>query len=595
MNAASALGLDSVGLRYLLEPAARTLILAGAVWLLLAAFRVREVSLRLATWTIILYAALAMPFLSRIVPEVPLPVLSPQSAQQAESDLASLKAATSASVAQFAVFDPATARPAETRQAAGAGPVSMNEKTGEAVRAFLPAVIILLYLLVTAILLGRFVLGWASGRRLRRTGEPLADERLLGLLARETRKAGLKKLPQLAESAALSVPATLGLLRPAILLPLEWSRWNESQMNAVLAHELSHIARRDGLTQMLSRIHRALFWFSPLSWLLDHTLVELAEQASDDAALRSGADRIRYAEVLLHFFRALKAARGRVRWEGVSMAQGSRSERRVERILGNSPLSRGLGLAPLATVALAVAPLICLAAAVRPSRADAIPAPLPAAPSPPPLALNPPSLPAPSASADALPAARRVPVKLRRHGPGRQSRRRTPGSFLWFRKNGRVYVVSDPATVKAALGALAPLENIEQQLAVLDSEQGTLVRDQIDLAAGLAGAGSQARDGWAQWREFEMQLRAIESAATPEELGLAEAEFAQAEWNAMQNRMVRLEFADRQQASLDQQQAALDRQRVELERQQAQLAIQAEAFSRALIDRSFQGGLARPL
>ena len=39
------------------------------------------------------------------------------------------------------------------------------------------------------------------------------------------------------------------------------------------------------LTQRLSLLHRAIFWFSPLAWCLDRRLADLAEQASDEAAL----------------------------------------------------------------------------------------------------------------------------------------------------------------------------------------------------------------------------------------------------------------------------------------------------------------------
>ena len=91
--------------------------------------------------------------------------------------------------------------------------------------------------------------------------------------------------------------------------------------------------RRDALAERLSLFHRAIFWFSPLSWWLARHLADLAEEASDDAALAAGADRTRYAETLLGFFAALEAAPGRVWWQGVSMATAGQAEKRVDRIL----------------------------------------------------------------------------------------------------------------------------------------------------------------------------------------------------------------------------------------------------------------------
>jgi beta-lactamase regulating signal transducer with metallopeptidase domain len=38
---------------------------------------------------------------------------------------------------------------------------------------------------------------------------------------------------------------TLGTLRPVILLPSDWLEWPSSKLQAVLAHELTHVERAD--------------------------------------------------------------------------------------------------------------------------------------------------------------------------------------------------------------------------------------------------------------------------------------------------------------------------------------------------------------
>ena len=53
--------------------AVRALALGGAAGLGLAAFRVKTTSVRLFTWTAVLYAALAMPLLERMLPPLPVP------------------------------------------------------------------------------------------------------------------------------------------------------------------------------------------------------------------------------------------------------------------------------------------------------------------------------------------------------------------------------------------------------------------------------------------------------------------------------------------------------------------------------------------
>ena len=103
---------------------------------------------------------------------------------------------------------------------------------------------------------------------------------------------------------------TAGSVRPVIVLPLDWPRWDNSKLRAVLAHEGSHVRRRDPLRQLLSSIYRALLWFHPVAWWLHRHLSELAEAASDDAALagsllRNGKDRAEHACVLDSILRRL--------------------------------------------------------------------------------------------------------------------------------------------------------------------------------------------------------------------------------------------------------------------------------------------------
>ena len=60
-------------LAQLVNPAARALALSIIVGIGLSAFRVKNTSLRLFTWTAVLYAALAMPLLQQMLPPLPIP------------------------------------------------------------------------------------------------------------------------------------------------------------------------------------------------------------------------------------------------------------------------------------------------------------------------------------------------------------------------------------------------------------------------------------------------------------------------------------------------------------------------------------------
>jgi hypothetical protein len=231
-----------------------------------------------------------------------------------------------------------------------------------------------------------------------RSSQVIDELRVTQRIASRARASGTHVIPRIAESEFISVPVALGALRSMILLPAGWREWDDTQLDAVIAHEVSHVARRDALTLRLSLLHRAIFWFSPLAWWLDRHLADLAEQASDEAALSSGADRDHYAKTLLGFFEALHAAPGRVWWQGVAMAKAGQAEQRVERILawkGSTVMHFKKSIA-MVVISLAV-PVVYLAASAHPVRrvaglpavevgqdqtqAGAPPAPAPAPPS----------------------------------------------------------------------------------------------------------------------------------------------------------------------------------------------------------------------
>ncbi len=278
---------------------------------------------------------------------------------------------------------PASANTAAANVPAASAPTAMSPNSLAAVpqrRVVIPrtALVLGIYLLGVALLSTRLLVGVWFSRRLERAAQNIVSEDIHGrealrLLRFRSCIAGLASAPRLKESAMLAVPATVGVRRAVILLPADWRTWTEEQLDAILAHEVSHVARRDALTQLLSLIHRAIFWFSPLGWWIDKQLTDLAEQASDEAALAGGADRTRYAETLLGFFAQLGAAPGRVWWQGVSMAKAAkagRAERRVDRILawkGAMSMKKSFAVALIAIAA----PVVFLAASVHPFIASA--------------------------------------------------------------------------------------------------------------------------------------------------------------------------------------------------------------------------------
>jgi beta-lactamase regulating signal transducer with metallopeptidase domain len=135
-------------------------------------------------------------------------------------------------------------------------------------------------------------------------------------------------------------PGVVGVLRPVLVLPHGIAeRLSPAELDAIIAHELCHVRRRDNLTGAIHMLVQALFWFHPLVWWLGDRLIAERERASDEGVVRAGHDRETYArgviETCRHYLQAPLTC--------VAGAAGSNLEMRVEEIISR-PLSAPLPL-----------------------------------------------------------------------------------------------------------------------------------------------------------------------------------------------------------------------------------------------------------
>jgi len=114
----------------------------------------------------------------------------------------------------------------------------------------------------------------------------------------------LLKLPigiEVRSSPGLLEPGVVGLWRPILLLPAGIvERLTTRQLEAVLAHELCHVRRRDNFSAAIHMIVEALFWFHPLVWWIGARLMEERERACDEDVLQLGGEAQVYAEAILN-------------------------------------------------------------------------------------------------------------------------------------------------------------------------------------------------------------------------------------------------------------------------------------------------------
>ncbi len=96
-------------------------------------------------------------------------------------------------------------------------------------------------------------------------------------------------------------PGVFGIVRPVLLLPDGIrERLTAPQLDAILAHELCHLRRRDNLTAALQMVVEAMFWFFPAVWWIRTKLIEERERACDEAVLASSREALVYAEGIVN-------------------------------------------------------------------------------------------------------------------------------------------------------------------------------------------------------------------------------------------------------------------------------------------------------
>ena len=181
----------------------------------------------------------------------------------------------------------------------GAVPLAWLAGASRRVEPYLPLLVVG-WLLGLLLMSGRLAGGLLYAGRLRRAGTQALGAEWQQRLAALAARAGVRRPVALLESARVAGPLVLGHLRPVILLPLgAVAGLSPALLEALLAHELAHIVRRDYLLNLVLAGAEVLFFYHPAVWFMANCLRAERENCCDDqAAALCGGDRLRVARAL---------------------------------------------------------------------------------------------------------------------------------------------------------------------------------------------------------------------------------------------------------------------------------------------------------
>ncbi|HEX8490224.1 MAG TPA: M56 family metallopeptidase, partial [Chthoniobacterales bacterium] len=368
--------------------AAKATLLLAFTCLLSFAFRRFSAATRHLLWTSALCASLALPFMSFIqVWEVPIlpariSVLGDSGGQASSGN----EEAPEAAMARLPLESPAPSesrggvqRKLEAQTGGGilaAASPALDTSEAQAPRgpkaaSLWPQLVnwtLAVWIAGVLLFLFKLLTGFAATNLLTRRAAEFEDAALIALFSSLLVEVNLKSKVRLLRSERTSMPVVYGIWRPAVLLPAEAEGWCEERQRMVLLHELTHVTRRDCLTQMLAQVACAVYWFNPFIWFAAHRLRVEREQACDDYVLSIGTKPSDYANHLLEIARSMQE-RSIFKWSqttSVAMARRSQLEGRLLAILSKENKRGAVSRAAAMSLVALTCVLLLSVAAVRP-------------------------------------------------------------------------------------------------------------------------------------------------------------------------------------------------------------------------------------
>lgn len=176
------------------------------------------------------------------------------------------------------------------------------------------------------------------------------------------------------------------------------------------------------------------------------------------------------------------------------------------------------------------------------------------------------------------------------------------GDFLWFTRNGKAYVVDDPAIVDQITAMYKPMEDLGRQQEELGRQQEELGRQQEKLGEQMTEARVPTPDISKEMANLNAAVAKLqqtkEKTVSQDQLADLQGEIAelQGKLGALQGEMgAKQGELGSAQGKLGAQQGRLGEQQGRLGAEQGRLARQADTKVKSIIDESLKNGKARPV
>jgi beta-lactamase regulating signal transducer with metallopeptidase domain len=142
---------------------------------------------------------------------------------------------------------------------------------------------------------------WTTHRRLRHSRR-LADQEMRRMVAALAERLGVKSIPSVYMADGIAQPFVWGWLRGSIYLPEQFvGTGTGEQQQAILTHELAHVARWDAAANLVQIVTQTIFFFHPLIWWTNRQIRREREKCCDEIVIAGlGADPKQYSQAIVN-------------------------------------------------------------------------------------------------------------------------------------------------------------------------------------------------------------------------------------------------------------------------------------------------------
>ncbi|MGZ3182634.1 MAG: M56 family metallopeptidase [Telluria sp.] len=388
----------------------------------------------------------------------------------------------------------------------------------DALQDRLPLVIVL-WASGAALLGARMLLGLMWVRRCRATAALHGHAAWQACADRLAPRLGLRRRVRVGLVDELDGPVTAGWWRPVVLLPAALASGMPPELlEALLAHELAHVRRHDYLVNLLQSAVEVLLFYHPTVWWLSSRVRAEREQVADDLAATALGEPRRLAVALSELDRFQLSPSTLA-----PAAHGGELMSRIKRLVRptRDPIDWKLALPAAALPVLGLAAALAVLSA-RAETAPAAPVSAPAAAKP---AVH------PANAAKAVKAVHHdrlfehdtpyaiVRSEDRTKGTSMNgdssnwseveaAKRKVGGEFIWFKENGKAYVIQDAATVQKANTIWAPVDELGKEMDGYGAQMNEHGKKMEALGEQMRTAAKGAEPSQEEQRQFQRAMRA---------------------------------------------------------------------------------------